>query len=84
MENTSKYIDSGLLEIRLSALRRNLYVIGAIFLTAFLGFFAVGMLQPLADRGTYLVSAILVALGFSLVSVLIKYEVTKALVDFMR
>lgn len=82
MEGQSVTVDLGLLEIRLSSARRNVYIIGSIFVVVFLAFFMVGMLRSFGDREVFLVSAILVATGFSLVSALIKYEVAAALMDF--
>jgi len=74
--------DIGLLQTRLTIARRNMYIIGSIFSISFLAFFLVGMLRPFGDREILLVSTILVAFGFSLITAMIRYEVAKALTDF--
>ena len=74
--------DIGLFQTRLTNARRNMYIIGSIFLISFLAFFLVGMLRSFGDREIFLVSAILVAFGFSLITALIRYEIAKALTDF--
>jgi Na+-driven multidrug efflux pump len=74
--------DLELLQTRLTIARRNMYLVGSIFLISFLAFFMVGMLRSFGDREILLVSTILVAFGFSLIIALIRYEVAKALTDF--
>jgi len=74
--------DIGFLQTRLKIARRNIYIIGSIFLISFLAFFLVGMLRSFGDREILLVSTILVAFSFSLITAMIRYEVAKALADF--
>ncbi|MGD8814882.1 MAG: hypothetical protein PVI78_10465 [Anaerolineales bacterium] len=84
MENQPLKLDIKLFEIRVSALRRNLFILSSIFMVVFLAFIALGLLRPMGGREIYLVSAILVAIAFSLISALIKYEVAKSIMEFAR
>jgi hypothetical protein len=74
--------DIGLLQTRLTIARRNMYIIGSIFVISFLAYFLIGMLRSFGDREILLVSTILVAISFSLITALIRYEVAKALTEF--
>lgn len=79
----SAYIE--LLEIRLSACRRNLIISGGAFLIAFLGFFAVAMLDLLGNaRSIYLSVLLLVFLGISSISGLIRFEIVNNALELAR
>ena len=73
-----------LLETRFKHACRNVTVMGAVFLVAFLAFFLRGMLGFIGEREPLLLAVILVAMGFSLVSAGVRYEVSRALLEFAR
>ena len=68
-----------ILEIRLQAARRNMRLIGLIFILSLLAFFAFGILGRLEGLELYVISPILVAFALGYIHSLIKYETTKVL-----
>jgi len=73
-----------LLEIRYKHARRNATLMGAVFLAAFLAFFLRGMLGFAGEREPLLLAAILVAMGFSLMSAWARYEASREVLAFAR
>ena len=78
-ENSRKsYLE--ILEIRRSAARRNMLLIGTIFFLSLLAFFTFGILGHLESRELYLITPILVAFALGFITSQINYETTKAVI----
>ena len=67
-----------LLDIRLKAFRRNVTIIGAIFFISIFAFLILGMLELLDNqREIFLIGFLLVFLGITYITMLIRYEIVK-------
>jgi hypothetical protein len=84
-EPLSQY--SGLLEIRQKARRRDVIIIGSVFLIAVLATIALGLLDELQGRSIYLLLGLTLAFGLGFVQIWVRLEITNAsleLVDYLR
>ncbi|MFN2302916.1 MAG: hypothetical protein ACK2TV_04210 [Anaerolineales bacterium] len=82
MENSPMSAYIGLLEIRLKGSRRNLFITCSAALLALLCFFALGMVGILGNQKEIFLSGfILVFLGLSFITTLIRHEVLKSALE---
>ncbi|HEX9839309.1 MAG TPA: hypothetical protein VGA72_08190 [Anaerolineales bacterium] len=72
-----------LLTIRRAAWRRDIVILGGIFIVSFLSIIALGLLDRLSGRSLYLVVATVVAIGFGCLTTWVKLEITKGLVELL-
>ena len=72
-----------LLLIRQKARRRDLFLIGGLFLVSFIATLAIGMLDQLG-RSVYLITGIVVAFGFSCLFTWVKLEVIKGTIEVIE
>ena len=72
-----------LLIIRRAARRRDTVIAGGIFLISFVSMIALGMLDRLTGRSMVLVTAIVVAFGFSYLTTWVKLEIIKGSIDLI-
>lgn len=75
---------SAILEIRGKAYRRDMLLIGVLFLLALIGTIALGLLTALTTRSTYLEAALLVGLGFGLITAWVRLEIVKGSLDLLK
>ena len=73
-----------LLLIRRAGRRRDLFIAGGIFLVSFSATIALGLLDRLDGRSVYLITAMVVAFGFSYLTTWVKLEVIKGLIDLIE
>ena len=74
------YLD--LLEIRRRAARRNMLVIGTVFILSLLAFFTLGMIGRIEGLELFVISSILIAFAIGFISSLIRFETIKAVHEF--
>lgn len=76
-----------LLQTRQKARRREVFIVGGVFLIALLVAIALGLLQELRGRSLYVVFGIILALAMSYLQVWVRLQITSGnleLVDFMQ
>ena len=73
---------SALLHIRRTARRRDVLIVGGMFLVFSLGTFALGLLGGMSGRSVYVVSAMLIVFGVAFVAAWVRLEIAKALIEF--
>lgn len=78
----ANYIE--LLKIRQSARRRDVTIIGAIFLISFICMIGIGLVSGLNSREVYLVAAMNVAFGIGFVMAWVKLEIVKGNIELMN
>ena len=71
-----------LLEIRHRAVRRNMLVIGTVFIISLVAFFTLGMIGRMEGLEIFVISPILVSFALGFLSSLIRLEIIKAVREF--
>jgi hypothetical protein len=74
---------STLLKIRRTAGRRDVTIVGGIFIAFFVAMIAFGMLDRLTGRSLYLVVAMVAVFGFGFLTTWVKLEITKSSIDLI-
>jgi len=72
-----------LLKIRRSAGRRDVAILGGVFIVSFVAMVAFGMLGRLTGRSLYLVAAMVVVFGFGFLTTWVKFEITKRSIELI-
>ena len=73
-----------LLSIRRVGRRRDFLLTGGIFLVSFIAIIALGMLDRLAGRSLYLVSALVVVFGFNFLIAWVRLEIVKETIELIN
>ena len=73
-----------LMKIRRTAEKRNVNILGSFFVIFFVFLIAFGMLGRLNDRSLFLVTAIIVPIGFACFSTWVKLEIIKGSIELIE
>jgi len=73
-----------LLSIRRAGRRRDTLLSGGIFLVSFIAMIALGMIDRLAGRSLYLVSALVVVFGLNFLIASAKFEIIKETIELIN
>jgi hypothetical protein len=74
---------SALLQIRKRAGRRDVIIIGGLFLVTILATFSLGLLDVISGRSLYLVSGVGIAIGAGLLTTWVRLEINRSLIEFV-
>ena len=74
----------GLLEIRRTAGRRDLSILGGIFIVAFMGLVAFGLLDRLNGRSLLIVSSLVAVFGFVALMTWVRLEIVKGTIELVQ
>jgi len=72
-----------LLAIRRAARRRDTTISGGVFIVFFTAMIALGMIDRLSGRSLYLVTAIVVPLGFAFLTTWVKLQIINGSIDLI-
>ena len=72
-----------LLAIRRAAMRRDVTIIGGVFIVSFLSTITLGMLERLNGRSLYLVAGMVMVFGLAFLRAWARLEITKASIELI-
>ena len=73
-----------LLKIRQTAEKRNVNILGGVFIVSFVFLIALGMLDRLNGRSLFLVTAMIVPFGFAYFSTWVRLEIIKGSIEMVN